>query len=352
MNRYISLFISLFLTLSSSFAQKLTTTTPVFDCGQVLYQSPVTAQFVIKNASTRTVNIKRVETSCGCTTALASKHHIGSGKEMTVNATYDAQQLGHFQKEIWLYEDGVKEPLSLVIKGVVVTEIQDYSGTYPYLLGQIRADRNEIEFDNVNKGSMTAQTIHILNTTGETIEPVIMHLPDYLKAEISPTRIAPNKPAEISIVLNSDKLPRMGLTQTNVFLGKYPGDKVAPEKEISVSTIMIPSFSQDAASSPTAPQLLLSATSLVRSEMSGKPEALKGEIILQNIGKSTLEISSLQMSTAGMQVSLGKTQLAPTESTKLKIQLNDIELQQIKKKPLILMITNDPSNPKVIIDIK
>lgn len=350
--RILTLLTSLLLVASSAFAQKLSSPAPVYDCGQVLFKTPVTAKFIIKNTTSRSVTLKSVETSCGCTTALASKHHVGSGKEITVSATYDAKQLGHFQKEIWIYEDGAKNPLSLTIKGVVVTEIKDFSSSYPSLIGQIRADKSEIEFDNVNKGTTQQHVIQILNTTGETIEPVVMHLPDYLKATISPTRLAPEQGGEITITLYSDKLPRMGLTQTNVYLGKYPGDKVAPEKEIGISAILLPSFPEDAASSAIAPRLQMSKTTLDRSQMQGKQDALKDEIVIQNIGKSPLDFSSLQMSTAGMQISLGKMHLAPSESTKLKVTINNNDLKQIKKKPRILMITNDPQNPKVIIDIK
>lgn len=352
MNRYLTLLAIILVSLTPSFAQKLKTDKPVYDCGQVLYRNPVTASFVLKNTSARSLNVKKVETSCGCTTAFASKHHIGGNKEVTIKATYDAKQLGHFQKEIWIYEDDKSEPVELIIKGVVVTNIKDYSKTYPYTLGHIRANGNEIEFDNVNKGSMPTKTIQILNTSGETIEPVVMHLPDYLKADVTPARIAPDQSGEINFVLISSKLPRMGLSQTSVYLGKFPGDKISQDKEISVSSVLIPQFSSDAASSLNAPQLQLSSTVVEKSKLSGSPDKLKGEIILQNIGKSTLDITSLQMSTIGMQVSLGKTKLEPSESTKLKIQINDNELSQQKKKPIILMITNDPRNPKVVIEIK
>ena len=52
-----------------------------------------------------------------------------------------------------------------------------------------------------------------------------------------------------------------------------------------------------------------------------------------------------------MSVALGKTKLEPMETTKLKVQVNDTELQQIKQRPRILMITNDPKQPKIIIEV-
>lgn len=340
--------ISLLIALPS-FSQKLTTSSPVYDCGQVLFNSPIKVSFTLKNTSSRSVNIKDVETSCGCTSVFTPKKHVSGNKDISVEVTYDAKQLGHFQKEVWIYEEGQKKPTELTIKGVVVAEIKDYSKNYPFKVGQIRTDCAEIEFDNVNKGTSPSKIINILNTTGETIEPVIMHLPDYIKAEVNPTRLAPEQGGEITITLLSDKLPRMGLTQNTVYLGKFPGDNVAQEKEIAISSILIPSFTE--AQSAQAPKIQLSATSLSKADMEGKPDKLKGEIIIQNVGRSTLSITSMQMFTMGMQVSLGKSTLEPMETTKLKIIVNDLELSKTKKRPRILMITNDPSNPKVVIEI-
>ncbi len=336
---------------SQSFAQKLSTTTPIYDCGQVLFRQPVTTQFVLNNKTSKQITISEVLTSCGCTTGTPRTTTVESGANIVVDATYDAKQLGHFQKEIWVYEEGQSKPLELILKGVVVTEIKDFSGNYPFTLGQIRADGNEIEFDGVNKGSVASKRIHILNSTGETIEPVVMHLPDWLKAEVSPTRMGPEQGGEITFTLLSNKMRNMGLSQTNVFLGKYPGDKVSQDKEIPISVVLIPSIQDLDTNDPTAPRVQLSATELKKSEMSGKPEKLKGEIVVQNTGKSTLEISSLQMFTIGIQVSLGKMKLQPGESTKLKVQVNSMELQQTKTRPRILMITNDPNQPKVTVEI-
>lgn len=345
-----ALFLFSILAALPSVAQRLTARQTVYDCGQVMFRQPVQGQFTVRNKSSRTATIERVETSCGCTTAQAAQSSLAGGKEMTVSATYDAKQLGHFQKDIFIYEEGQRQPLVLTIKGVVVTEIKDYSGTYPHLIGQIRADRSEVEFDDVNQGETPVQTIHIFNTTGRAVEPVVMHLPDYLAAEVSPTRIMPNHGGEIHLMLLSSRLRGMGLTQTSLFLGQFPGDKVSPEKELPFSAVVIPSFA-DVTDYTQSPQLMLSDTIMSREKMSGKPEKMKGEIQLQNIGRAELAISALQMFTPGLQVSLGKTRLAPGEMTKLKIQADDTVLRQQKTRPCILMITNDPRRAKVIITV-
>lgn len=351
MKKILTSVIIIAMAINNAMAQKLTAQNTTYDCGQILFRTPTTAIFKIKNTSNKQVKIKEIISPCGCTKVKLSKKNIGSNKEAKVEVTYDAKQLGHFHKEILLFEEGAQEPLALTVKGIVATEIKDFSKNYPYELGQIRADKKEIEFDDVHQGTNPTQTINILNTTGETIEPVVMHLPNYLKTEISPTRIAPEQGGEVRITLISSKIRNLGLTQTSVFLGKYPGDKISSEKEIPASVILLPSFN-DMKTQHTQPQIMLSDTIININSMSGKPNKLKAEIAIQNIGKSVLEISSLQMFTAGMQVSLGKTILEPVESTKLRIQVDRDEIQKQKTRPRILMITNDPKKPKVMIEIK
>ena len=77
----------------------------------------------------------------------------------------------------------------------------------------------------------------------------------------------------------------------------------------------------------------------------------KGEIILMNDGQTTLNITSLQMFTPGLKVTLSKRELKPGETAKLKITGIAKELKRARTKPRVLMITNDPDKPKVVISV-
>ena len=330
-------------------AQKISTDNEVMDCGQIVYNQPVTVNFDLKNKGGSQLVIKEVRTSCGCTKASFPRSPIAGGEDFTVTATYDARQLGHFYKQIAVYSNASSEPYYLSMKGVVVDKIVDFSGEYPFVLGNVKTDKNNIEFDDVNSGDVPEQKIHIMNNSPKTVTPVIMHLPDYLKAEMSPTRIAPGHAGEATIRLQSKKLRNYGLTQTSVYLGMFPGDKVSPDKEISVSAVLLPGFSTlTDYQRQIAPKLQLSSTD-VNIHMEGKSK--KTELLLiQNVGKQMLDIQALQMFTTGLQLSLNKRHLLPGEEAKLKITVKD-EIRKARSKPRILMITNDPDNAKVVINI-
>lgn len=352
MKRMNILMLSSLLALSAS-AQKITTQHEVVDCGQVVFRHPVTAEFQMKNEGNKPLIIKNVLKSCGCTKVEYPTKSIAAGEDFVVKAEYDAKQMGSFHKQVCLYSNASDEPFILAMRGRVVDNIVNFAGNYDQMLGELKADAQEVEFDDVNRGDRPVQRIHIFNPTGQTVEPVVMHLPSYLKAVVSPSKVAPHHGAEVSFVLDSKKLRDFGLNQTSVYLGDRPGDKIAPEKEIVVSAVLLPDFDDMTAEKKAlAPKIQMSTTQLDLGSFNGKKK-LKGEISITNTGKSELDIRSMQMFTMGLQVQLKKSKIQPGETVKMKVTAIAADLKKSRtKNPRLLMITNDPDNAKVVIKIK
>lgn len=343
--------LSSMMALSAS-AQKITTSHEVVDCGQIVFRQPVTTEFRLKNEGDRPLLISQVKKSCGCTSVEYPTKSIASGEEFTVKMTYDAKQMGTFIKQLLLYSNA-GEPYMLTMQGRVVEQVTDFVGNYDYMLGELKTDAQEIEFDDVNKGDRPVQRIHIFNPTEQTMEPVVMHLPAYLSAQVSPSRLAPHRAGEVTIVLDSKKLHDFGLNQTSIYLGSRMGDKVSSDKEITASAVLLPGFDEMTPSQKlAAPKVKLSTSQLDLGSFNGKKK-LKGEVLITNEGKSQLDIRSMQMFTMGLQVSLNKTKIKPGETAKLKVTAVAAELKNSRSKnPRILMITNDPEHAKVVVKIK
>lgn len=332
-------------------AQRISAKNEIIDCGNVLYESPVTVKFELTNKGNE-LNIDQVRVSCGCTTVDYPRQTIHRGDPFTVTATYDARQLGHFEKEVALFCNSSTKPFYLKMRGVVVEEANDFTGNFSYKVGGLMVDKNDVEFDDVNRGDYPVQLIHIRNNTPETVSPVIMHLPSYITATVSPTHIAPGKTGVASLKLDSRKLRDLGLTQTSVFLGKKPGEKVSLDKEISVSAVLLPDFDNMSETQlANAPKINLSETTLDLGSF-GDKSSKSGIISIQNTGRSELDIRSMQMFTSGMSVKLNKSKLKPGEQAKLKITVNKKQLRSARSKPRVLMITNDPTQPKVVVKVK
>ena len=315
--------LSAFLPLSAS-AQRIAIDKSTIECGRTGYMQAVTATFELKNKGHRRLHIESVKPDCGCTNVEFPKE-VGAGDKFTIKLTYDARQLGRFHKMAAIKSNGSKEPVYLTMKGIVVAEL---------------------------KGDAPVQEIHIMNDGADTMTPTVMHLPSYLSAKIVPEKLFPGKTGTISVTLNSEKLRDFGLTQSTVYIGRQLGEKVSEDNSMGVSVVLLPDMkSFDAANKANAPKLQISTTDIDFTNFEGKSKKTT-EVVLENTGASVLQISSMQLFTRGLKVTLDQRTIQPGQSTKLKITGIANDLQKVRTRPRILMITNDPDHAKVVINIK
>ena len=101
-----------------------------------------------------------------------------------------------------------------------------------------------------------------------------------------------------------------------------------------------------------APAIRISETNIDLSVPLIKKKKASYNILIANAGKTPLVISKLQVFNSSVGVSLKKTVLPPDGMTKLKVTIRKRDVGNKKHHLRILMITNDPLNPKVEINIK
>ena len=332
-------------------AQRLHPVRSHIDCGQILYNKPYTVKFEVETEGKHYISIDSIESSCECVQTMVPPG-IRGGKSFTVSAIFDARQLGHFDKYLLIYTDAQKEPLELTFSGIVKAEVKDFT-RYPYEINGLLTDAEELEFDDVNKGDVLHKIIHVANAGNTTVEPNIMHLPSYLNAEAIPEKLKPESTGIIKITLDSKTVYDYGLTQTNVYLGKKIGEKIAPEKALPVSVVVLPpTETLTEAQRLNAPHIKLSTDTLDLGSFDGRSKK-SGTVKITNTGKSALSLKSLQLFTPGIQIKLNKQRIEPGEEAKLKITaVKDLLSKKKSIKPRILMITDDPDKSKIIIHIK
>ena len=237
------------------------------------------------------------------------------------------------------------------MKGIVQEHVNDYSKTYPYKVGDLRVDKLDLEFDDVNRGDMPIEEINMVNEGTAVLEPNLMHLPPYLTAEASQPYLRPGQTGKIMVTLHSDLIHDLGITQTTLHLANRKGDKVSQENEINASAVLLPSFAQLTENELlNAPKISLSEEE-VTMDFEGKNKESR-KIVITNTGKSLLVIRSLHMFSDALRVTLGKQELAPGQKTTLKITADKQLMAKARTTPRVLMITNDPNKAKVVIKIK
>ena len=336
----LSIFFLLIVTLAAVAQPRISSNKETHNFGQIEWKRPVTVEYTITNTGNQPLVLTNVTTSCACAVADWTKEPIAPGAKGIVKASFDAKALGRFEKSVGIYSNATPSLVYLKFTGEVVQEIKDYTKTHPFAIGNIRIDRDEFAFPDVYRGQQPTMTFSIANLSDRPYEPVLMHLPPYLKGTVK-------------LTLDASQLNDYGLTQTSVYLSRFAGDKVSEDNEIPVSAILLPDFSRmTAKDSLDAPAIRISETNIDLSVPLIKKKKASYNILIANAGKTPLVISKLQVFNSSVGVSLKKTVLPPDGMTKLKVTIRKRDVGNKKHHLRILMITNDPLNPKVEINIK
>ena len=335
----LSIFFLLIVTLAAVAQPRISSNKETHNFGQIEWKRPVTVEYTITNTGNQPLVLTNVTTSCACAVADWTKEPIAPGAKGIVKASFDAKALGRFEKSVGIYSNATP---NLV-----------YLKTHPFAIGNIRIDRDEFAFPDVYRGQQPTMMFSIANLSDRPYEPVLMHLPPYLKMEAEPKVLLKGKKGTVKLTLDASQLNDYGLTQTSVYLSRFAGDKVSEDNEIPVSAILLPDFSRmTAKDSLDAPAIRISETNIDLSVPLIKKKKASYNILIANAGKTPLVISKLQVFNSSVGVSLKKTVLPPDGMTKLKVTIRKRDVGNKKHHLRILMITNDPLNPKVEINIK
>jgi len=95
------------------------------DLGKVKQGVPATATFTVTNIGKEPLIIEQANPTCGCTISNYTKEPIAPGKTGTINATYNAAGVSHFDKHLTVKFAGVDEVKSITISGDVLA-VEDY----------------------------------------------------------------------------------------------------------------------------------------------------------------------------------------------------------------------------------
>ncbi|MDD4609146.1 MAG: DUF1573 domain-containing protein [Bacteroidaceae bacterium] len=349
MKRIYTLTALLFLMVSSTLVAqpKLKIDKKKYDFGNIVWKTPSTASFSIQNTGNSALVIVNVTSSCGCTIANWTQTPIAPGEAGIVNATYDAKALGHFNKSIGIYTNTSDYPVYLTLLGNVSYKQLDFSKSHPFKIGNLAVNNRNLEFETTQEGVNKTIQLEVVNQSSESYKPVLMHLPPFLQLESDAKTVKSGEKATLTLTLLADKLHHYGLTQTSIYISRFPGDKVGEENEINVAATLVPNFSNlTEQQRKMAPKIDFSTKHI---SIKGLPtyKKTKFNVNIANQGKSTLKIKEIQLFHPAISVSLSHKEILPGTVAKLKIKVSGKLLKKSKSKVYnrIILVSNDPQNP-------
>ncbi len=96
-----------------------------WDFGQVKQGELQKHNFILKNESQKTLNIKSVNTSCGCTVSEVQKNTLQPGEETSIGVTFNSKGYsGAVQQFVYVNTDDPDNPIiKFTIKAEVVKSV-------------------------------------------------------------------------------------------------------------------------------------------------------------------------------------------------------------------------------------
>lgn len=323
--------------------------------GKIGWKIPATVEYIITNTGNKPLVLTEITTSCACAATEWTQRPIPPGGSGIVRAVFDAKALGKFRKTVSIYSNASPHLRHLTFDGEVLEKVETIYEeiSLPYRFGKIETDKNALVFPDSRRGEQPVVKLTVCNQSNKIYTPVLMHLPSYIKAETDKPSLDVGERTTIKLTLDTRKLLDVGLTQATVHLSRHTGDKVNENNAIPLSIILLPAAEQIGGNPDEAPCLRLSESEI---DLSGSPTRKPqktSEVILTNTGKEPLKILKLQVFDQGVNVKLQKKLILPGESTQLRINLLRNRLLSKHKADLrVLIITNDPKQPKAEINIK
>jgi len=110
---------------ATAFAQKKVDdiakfTTETINLGKIKQGIPTKGVFTVMNITNQPLIIEQANPTCGCTISDYTKEPIAAGKSGVINATYNAANVGHFDKHLTVKFAGIDELKTITLTGDVV----------------------------------------------------------------------------------------------------------------------------------------------------------------------------------------------------------------------------------------
>lgn len=358
------------LTCVQTEAQKISFKSESASLGTTLWKSPVTATFKFTNKEKTSLRVLDVDPGCGCTSVEWTKDDVVKGKWGEIKVTYDGQQLGHYDRYIEVFTNASSHPVRLRIFGVISTELEiNVDSLFPYIIDNVRVSTNNIEFPDLHAGDSAKVSFDVYNAGDRSYTLQVMHLPSYVTMKASPEKIGRNRFGTIELTAHGDDVPDLGLTQTSIYIPRYPGDKVGTDNEMALSIVKL-SHTPVETSGKLTPKLTLSTTDLTLKSHGaiaklankigfkettlgkvGIKTKMQGQVTITNRGLAPLNITNVQAFNQAITVSLPKRVIEPGVSVNMKIVIDSRFLGVSKAQPRVLIITDDPKMPKAVINV-
>ena len=309
-------------------------------------------RFFAINEGNNSIEVTKIETSCGCTSAQYTKGEIAPNEKFEVTVRFNPfNRPGRIDKHIYIIVSDSEAPIRLTIEGFVQERERTIDELYPFDMGGgLRLRSNYHAFGYIEHGSTMEEHIGYVNTSLEPIMIDIEYATQSGHLSIShPSMIPAGATGDItlrySIAEGSDVYGTISDILYIIVEGKHARYTLGSEAIITDNFSMVDDIS--------APHADISKKIIKFGEINCANMVLEEVVAVTNTGASPLEVRSIESSSLAVEVIIDAMSIAPNQTIELRVRLNteDIELTEGVFTARLRIITNDPTRPMQTIKV-
>lgn len=312
-----------------------------------------TVEFEFTNTGDAPLLILRAASSCGCTVPEYPRQPIRAGQGGTIKVTYHAKgRPGPFQKTVTVYDNAQKRTQITIMGNVVSTVTPE--DTYANQMGAgLRSKTRAMNFFDVypNRTNRT-RTLQFYNEGEEPIQLTFRNVSKNLYLECQPQIIQPKQEGKVLITFLTAKTKDWGLHQETFEVLVKGKETKMKNNIVNVTADIWEDFSEMSRKDrEQAGEIEVSQTQIIFAK-GAKANQVK-TVTLRNTGKSKLTIRKVANDMPDVfKTHVENTTIKPGQSVDLVITYMPDANKAEKLSHHLMIISNDPSNSRVIINLQ
>jgi len=324
----------------------------IIEFGNILVEDGIQiAKYNFTNNGKEEFQISNIDAACGCTNPRASSYRIKPGESGTITAEFNpVGMLGEVNKWIYVkgnYSNGFQIDLHFTAS-IRSSVNRDPNSYYPGEFGYLLFHKSFLDL-GITKSKESKQDSLLISNDGydEIVISDANYLPPFISAKL-PISLAPKEFKWMYFDINTGAVDTVGKYTGTIQL--VTNDKFYPKKELTYQLIFEQDFSNlKRRELKKAPKIILETNYVDLGKM--KSGELKSKsFTIKNEGKSDLIIKRVDTDCACAILNNLKSNIAPGEIITVTAQL-DALYKQGKQTKGIVLYTNDPVNPRIVVSI-
>lgn len=334
--------------ISAQYAKSFKFDKIVHDFGQLKEESNrVYHLFYYENTSTVPMFIRKVETSCGCTTPEYSRDTIKPGEKGYIKAIYETLgKSGPFEKYLYVYNNVDENFQTLTITGSVIPMPRKKFDDKVYTINYSNLNFSEyvVNINPILNNEIKTKEIKIFNYNGYPIKILALGpLPSYINVIINDSTMESEDSIKIIVEVDGTKITQVGDRQQRIEL--ITDDNIQSSKFLYVITKMKEDFSTLTKKQlKNAPKVTMLTSNNIDMGTHRVGSKFSDTIKIKNVGKEELILKRIVPNCSCITFKADKNKLKKGEVATIIFTYDSINQDAANHKKYVTVYTNDPTN--------